>query len=158
MGRAPCCSKQGLHTGPWSAEEDTLLIDYIRVHGEGDWRNLPARAVRVSPYSIAIENVVGFDTMESTRSSSPCHGEGNIIRPHDTEEPLRSRSDLIEKAAAAKVHIEEFGLANEIDNSFLDFLPIEDNIKLDEIIAEYEKLLNSENNVQFDSLADTFSV
>ncbi|XP_031262704.1 transcription factor MYB4-like [Pistacia vera] len=44
MGRAPCCSKQGLYTGPWSAEEDTLLINYIRVHGEGDWRNLPARA------------------------------------------------------------------------------------------------------------------
>ncbi|KAJ0105758.1 hypothetical protein Patl1_17446 [Pistacia atlantica] len=96
--------------------------------------------------------------MESTGSSSPCHGEGNIIRPNDTEEPLRSRSDLIEKAVAAKVHIEEFGLANEIDNSFLDFLPIEDNIELDEIVAEYEKLLNSENNFQFDSLADTFSV
>ncbi|KAJ0049492.1 hypothetical protein Pint_14856 [Pistacia integerrima] len=74
------------------------------------------------------------------------------------KEPLRSQSDLIEKAAAAMVHIEEFGLANEIDNSFLDFLPIEDNIKLDEINAEYEKVLNSENNVQFDSLADTFSV
>ncbi|KAJ0049495.1 hypothetical protein Pint_14855 [Pistacia integerrima] len=44
MGRALCCSKQGLHRGPWSAEEDTLLINYIRVHGEGDWRNLPARA------------------------------------------------------------------------------------------------------------------
>ncbi|KAJ0049487.1 hypothetical protein Pint_14859 [Pistacia integerrima] len=44
MGRAPCCSKVGLRTGPWSATEDTLLTNYIRVHGEGHWRNLPKRA------------------------------------------------------------------------------------------------------------------
>ncbi|XP_044487175.1 myb-related protein 308-like [Mangifera indica] len=44
MGRAPCCSKVGLHRGPWSVQEDTLLVNYIRVHGEGRWRNLPKNA------------------------------------------------------------------------------------------------------------------
>ncbi|XP_022733591.1 myb-related protein 308-like [Durio zibethinus] len=44
MGRAPCCSKVGLHRGPWAAREDTLLINYIKAHGEGHWRSLPKRA------------------------------------------------------------------------------------------------------------------
>nr|QIE07153.1 transcription factor MYB6 [Vitis vinifera] len=44
MGRAPCCSKVGLQRGPWTAIEDTLLIDYIRAHGQGNWRYLPKKA------------------------------------------------------------------------------------------------------------------
>ncbi|XVF10347.1 hypothetical protein REPUB_Repub07fG0175000 [Reevesia pubescens] len=44
MGRAPCCSKVGLHRGPWTAREDTLMINYIQAHGEGHWRALPKRA------------------------------------------------------------------------------------------------------------------
>ncbi|CAK7335789.1 unnamed protein product [Dovyalis caffra] len=44
MGRAPCCSKVGLHRGPWTTREDTLLINYIQAHGEGHWRSLPKKA------------------------------------------------------------------------------------------------------------------
>ncbi|BFG32041.1 hypothetical protein CerSpe_183150 [Prunus speciosa] len=44
MGRAPCCSKVGLHRGPWTAREDTFLIQYIQSHGEGHWRSLPKKA------------------------------------------------------------------------------------------------------------------
>ncbi|XP_024994176.1 transcription factor MYB8-like [Cynara cardunculus var. scolymus] len=44
MGRAPCCSKVGLHRGAWSDEEDKLLTDYIQTHGEGQWRSLPSKA------------------------------------------------------------------------------------------------------------------
>ncbi|KAJ0594310.1 putative transcription factor MYB-HB-like family [Helianthus annuus] len=44
MGRAPCCSKVGLHRGAWSADEDKLLIDHIQTHGEGQWRALPSKA------------------------------------------------------------------------------------------------------------------
>ncbi|GMI74059.1 hypothetical protein HRI_001075200 [Hibiscus trionum] len=44
MGRAPCCSKVGLHRGPWSPREDTLLLNYIQAHGEGNWRSLPKNA------------------------------------------------------------------------------------------------------------------
>ncbi|KAJ6833218.1 transcription factor WER-like [Iris pallida] len=44
MGRAPCCSKVGLHRGPWTAKEDALLTDFIQSHGEGNWRSLPKRA------------------------------------------------------------------------------------------------------------------
>ncbi|KAI4303424.1 hypothetical protein MLD38_039057 [Melastoma candidum] len=44
MGRAPCCAKVGLHRGPWTPREDTLLVNYIQAHGEGQWRNLPKKA------------------------------------------------------------------------------------------------------------------
>ncbi|KAJ6820271.1 transcription factor WER-like [Iris pallida] len=44
MGRAPCCAKVGLHRGPWTAKEDTLLTDFIQTHGEGNWKSLPKRA------------------------------------------------------------------------------------------------------------------
>ncbi|CBI20715.3 unnamed protein product, partial [Vitis vinifera] len=44
MGRAPCCSKEGLNRGAWTALEDKILSDYIKVHGEGKWRNIPKQA------------------------------------------------------------------------------------------------------------------
>ncbi|KAK5810761.1 myb-related protein 308-like [Gossypium arboreum] len=44
MGRAPCCSKVGLHRGPWSPKEDKLLVNYIQSHGEGNWKSLPKKA------------------------------------------------------------------------------------------------------------------
>ncbi|KAK1303343.1 Transcription factor MYB12 [Acorus calamus] len=44
MGKAPCCAKVGLHRGPWTAKEDTLLIQYIHSHGEGNWKALPKEA------------------------------------------------------------------------------------------------------------------
>ncbi|KAI8526402.1 hypothetical protein RHMOL_Rhmol13G0304600 [Rhododendron molle] len=40
----PCCSKVGLKRGPWTAEEDEVLGNYIRKEGEGRWRTLPKRA------------------------------------------------------------------------------------------------------------------
>ncbi|MCI05743.1 protein ODORANT1-like, partial [Trifolium medium] len=45
MGRSPCCdNKNGLKKGPWTNEEDNMLINYINTHGPGNWRNLPKNA------------------------------------------------------------------------------------------------------------------
>ncbi|XWS17593.1 hypothetical protein CRYUN_Cryun33cG0080200 [Craigia yunnanensis] len=44
MGRSPCCTKDGLNRGAWTALEDKMLTAYIKAHGEGKWRNLPKRA------------------------------------------------------------------------------------------------------------------
>nr|QDO71761.1 MYB06 [Aristolochia ringens] len=44
MGRAPCCEKQGLKKGPWSPEEDEILVQYINKNGHGSWRSLPKLA------------------------------------------------------------------------------------------------------------------
>ncbi|XP_059633206.1 transcription factor MYB1-like isoform X2 [Cornus florida] len=44
MGRMPCCAKVGLERGAWTAQEDRILSNYIKIHGEGKWRDLPQRA------------------------------------------------------------------------------------------------------------------
>ncbi|XP_074587228.1 transcription factor MYB1-like [Curcuma longa] len=44
MGRKPCCAKEGLNRGAWTALEDQILVSYIKTHGEGKWRNLPKKA------------------------------------------------------------------------------------------------------------------
>ncbi|KAK6912865.1 SANT/Myb domain [Dillenia turbinata] len=44
MGRRPCCSKEGLNRGAWTAIEDKILTDYIKVHGEGKWGEIPTKA------------------------------------------------------------------------------------------------------------------
>lgn len=52
MGRAPCCEKQGLKKGPWTPEEDEILIDYIKKNGHGSWRSLPKQAGSSSSLSL----------------------------------------------------------------------------------------------------------
>ncbi|KAL0699425.1 hypothetical protein Bca4012_055547 [Brassica carinata] len=44
MGRAPCCEKMGLKRGPWTPEEDQILISFIHKHGHSNWRALPKQA------------------------------------------------------------------------------------------------------------------
>ncbi|GAB4850891.1 hypothetical protein Ancab_030192 [Ancistrocladus abbreviatus] len=44
MGRAPCCEKLGLKKGPWTPEEDRILISYIEKYGHPNWRALPKLA------------------------------------------------------------------------------------------------------------------
>ncbi|KAJ4792762.1 Myb transcription factor [Rhynchospora pubera] len=44
MGRRPCCAKEGLNRGAWTAIEDKILVSYIKTHGEGKWRDVPQRA------------------------------------------------------------------------------------------------------------------
>ncbi|KAI4355035.1 hypothetical protein L6164_003853 [Bauhinia variegata] len=45
MGRTPCCDKRGLKKGPWTAEEDEILVNFIKKNGgHGSWRSLPKLA------------------------------------------------------------------------------------------------------------------
>ncbi|XP_008785342.2 transcription factor MYB30-like [Phoenix dactylifera] len=44
MVRAPCCEKMGLKKGPWTSEEDQILITYIQRYGHANWRALPKQA------------------------------------------------------------------------------------------------------------------
>ncbi|XP_077213216.1 myb-related protein 306-like [Tasmannia lanceolata] len=41
MGRPPCCDKMGMKKGPWTPEEDIILVSYIQDHGPGNWRAVP---------------------------------------------------------------------------------------------------------------------
>ncbi|KAJ0229468.1 Myb domain protein 31 [Hirschfeldia incana] len=41
MGRPPCCGKMEVKKGPWTPEEDIILVSYIQQHGPGNWRSVP---------------------------------------------------------------------------------------------------------------------
>ncbi|XP_019432427.1 PREDICTED: myb-related protein 306-like isoform X2 [Lupinus angustifolius] len=41
MGRPPCCDKEVVKKGPWTPEEDIILVSYIQEHGPGNWRAVP---------------------------------------------------------------------------------------------------------------------
>ncbi|KAJ1264603.1 hypothetical protein BS78_08G011900 [Paspalum vaginatum] len=41
MGRPPCCDKVGIKKGPWTPEEDIILVSYVQEHGPGNWRAVP---------------------------------------------------------------------------------------------------------------------
>lgn len=68
MVRAPCCEKMGLKKGPWTAEEDQILISYIRNHGHGNWRALPKLAGNYSFFffvpSLLIKSLVEDDNLK----------------------------------------------------------------------------------------------
>ncbi|GLU01140.1 hypothetical protein SLE2022_184650 [Rubroshorea leprosula] len=40
MGRSRQCVLNGLNKGAWTSNEDKILTDYVRVHGEGKWTNV----------------------------------------------------------------------------------------------------------------------
>ncbi|KAI3411641.1 uncharacterized protein J3R85_017753 [Psidium guajava] len=44
MARRPCCEKGRMKKGAWSAEEDEILINYVKVHGEGKWGSVAQNA------------------------------------------------------------------------------------------------------------------
>ncbi|GFP81797.1 protein odorant1 [Phtheirospermum japonicum] len=44
MGRQPCCDKLGVKKGPWTAEEDKKLINFIVTNGQCCWRAVPKLA------------------------------------------------------------------------------------------------------------------
>ncbi|KAL5768142.1 hypothetical protein ACOSP7_014721 [Xanthoceras sorbifolium] len=44
MVRTPCCEKMGLKKGPWTPEEDQILVSFVQRFGHGNWRALPKQA------------------------------------------------------------------------------------------------------------------
>ncbi|KAM7504651.1 hypothetical protein LguiB_003555 [Lonicera macranthoides] len=44
MGRQPCCDKLGVKKGPWTAEEDRKLVNFILTNGQCCWRAIPKLA------------------------------------------------------------------------------------------------------------------
>ena len=44
MGRKPSGDTDGLKRGAWCAEEDEVLTDYVKTHGEGQWRHVAKKA------------------------------------------------------------------------------------------------------------------
>ncbi|KAK9282088.1 hypothetical protein L1049_005000 [Liquidambar formosana] len=44
MGRNSGCGKEIVNRGAWSFEEDQILINYVKIHGEGRWNSVAKNA------------------------------------------------------------------------------------------------------------------
>jgi hypothetical protein len=69
--------------GPWTAEEDRLLIEYVRLHGEGRWNSVARLAgnnsAPIQQFNIAQNSVTCISTpffyylgMETVTGSQLC--------------------------------------------------------------------------------------
>ncbi|RWW71627.1 hypothetical protein BHE74_00020627 [Ensete ventricosum] len=58
MVRAPCCEKMGLKRGPWTTEEDQILVGYINRYGHANWRALPKQAGEIYHSWVAFEEMI----------------------------------------------------------------------------------------------------
>jgi len=62
MGRPPCCDKIGIKKGPWTPEEDIILVSYIQEHGPGNWRSVPSNTGNKNS---TLNLTYGFDLISS---------------------------------------------------------------------------------------------
>lgn len=60
--RPPCCDKGGVKKGPWTPEEDIILVTYIQEHGPGNWRAVPTNTgmynLHLSSLSLSLSKFV----------------------------------------------------------------------------------------------------
>ncbi|KAF8398963.1 hypothetical protein HHK36_014828 [Tetracentron sinense] len=141
MGRQPCCDKVGLKKGPWTADEDAKLINFILTNGQCCWRNVPKLAeqeseVPSSGYSeeadqkkeneISLESSNITETKEEEKSTSTpfvsienmeifCTDEVPLIEPHEILVPCSSTSSSLSSS-------ESSGNPEDLQSFSLDWL------------------------------------
>ncbi|KAF8370127.1 hypothetical protein HHK36_005917 [Tetracentron sinense] len=84
MGRRPCCSKEGVNRGAWTALEDKILTDYIKIHGEGRWRNLPKKAGHQTSTSPPPRNPLNMPKEKKNPTTRPSTTEPPPLPPMDS--------------------------------------------------------------------------
>ncbi|GLU08174.1 hypothetical protein SLE2022_250980 [Rubroshorea leprosula] len=83
MGRAPCCEKMGLKKGPWTPEEDKILISYIQKYGHENWRALPKLAGLLRCGKSCRLRWINYLRPDIKRGNFTWEEEETIIRLHE---------------------------------------------------------------------------
>ncbi|XP_020093513.1 myb-related protein Myb4-like [Ananas comosus] len=83
MGRAPCCEKMGLKKGPWTPEEDQILISYIQKYGHDNWRALPKLAGLLRCGKSCRLRWINYLRPDIKRGNFTAEEEETIIRLHE---------------------------------------------------------------------------
>jgi len=60
MGRPPCCDKVGVKKGPWTPEEDLMLVSYVQEHGPGNWRAVPTNTGACAAVQMMCCGIIAF--------------------------------------------------------------------------------------------------
>ncbi|RVW52222.1 Anthocyanin regulatory C1 protein [Vitis vinifera] len=82
MGRSPCCSKEGLNRGAWTALEDKILTAYIKPMEKGNGETSPRELLPSSVFSVFSESSEEKEILKLLRNRYI--KRGNIS--HDEEE------------------------------------------------------------------------
>ncbi|KAI4365388.1 hypothetical protein MLD38_021377 [Melastoma candidum] len=83
MGRAPCCEKMGLKRGPWTPEEDKLLVAHIEKNGHGNWRALPKLAGLLRCGKSCRLRWINYLRPDTKRGNFTQEEEDSIIKLHE---------------------------------------------------------------------------
>ncbi|XP_058194577.1 transcription factor MYB30-like isoform X2 [Rhododendron vialii] len=82
-GRAPCCDKAVVKSGPWTAVEDMKLVSYVRRHGHGNWRALPKQAGLLRCGKSCRLRWINYLSPDVKRGNFTPEEEEAIIKLHD---------------------------------------------------------------------------
>ncbi|XP_061336684.1 uncharacterized protein LOC133283788 [Gastrolobium bilobum] len=80
MGRPPCCDKKGVKKGPWTPEEDIILVSYIQEHGPGNWRVVPTKTGGQIGQVTGNANIRNRTRRFRSSSSSFTYGRGQLLQ------------------------------------------------------------------------------
>ncbi|WVZ86395.1 hypothetical protein U9M48_033184 [Paspalum notatum var. saurae] len=83
MGRAPCCEKMGLKKGPWTPEEDKILVAHIQSFGHSNWRALPKQAGLLRCGKSCRLRWINYLRPDIKRGNFSKEEEDDIIRLHE---------------------------------------------------------------------------
>ncbi|KAL5542264.1 hypothetical protein UlMin_009974 [Ulmus minor] len=84
MVRAPCCEKMGLKRGPWTPEEDQILVSFIQKNGHGNWRALPKQAGLLRCGKSCRLRWINYLRPDIKRGNFTREEEETIIKLHET--------------------------------------------------------------------------
>ncbi|KAF7809100.1 transcription factor MYB16-like [Senna tora] len=82
MVRSACCQKEGLKKGPWTPNEDQMLISYIQQHGHENWRTLPPKAGLQRCGKSCRLRWINYLKPDIKRGNFSLQEEGTIIQLH----------------------------------------------------------------------------
>lgn len=64
MKRSPCCDKIRIKKGPWTPEEDIILVSYIQEHGPGNWSSVTSNTGKTIQQILSIFLFIYFFIFE----------------------------------------------------------------------------------------------
>ncbi|KAL8147065.1 uncharacterized protein LOC141706035 [Apium graveolens] len=83
-GRAPCCDKNKVKTGPWSPAEDFKLATFVHNNGHHNWRSLPKQAGLLRCGKSCRLRWINYLSPNVKRGNFTLEEEDSIIKLHDS--------------------------------------------------------------------------
>ncbi|KAF9661964.1 hypothetical protein SADUNF_Sadunf18G0004100 [Salix dunnii] len=142
MGRKTGCSKDGLNKGAWKPVEDKMLVDYLKIRGEGKWSNIARETASDLKNQSTIESQCTTGVVAATTTSQENSAQDH---QHSIAMPQFTTSNLQHESSSK-------GPQNGAASNFKNQSTIESQCTT-EVIAATSILQESTAQVHQDSIA-----